>query len=161
MDMSLGKLRELVMDREARRAVVHGVPKGRTWLSDWTELNILPVCSKSIKLWYHQPFNLHLFLVHSGLWQYQTLVVVDDLELWKVLERYFFIIPLNFGLSNVSFIFKLWLWILKEWRAILKISYQEYILWPCLLAIDVDFDHQTLIVSTKFLNYKVTFSSTF
>ena len=36
-DMSLSKLRELVMCREAWHAVVHGVTRSRTWLSDWTE----------------------------------------------------------------------------------------------------------------------------
>ena len=43
MDMSLSKLQELVMYREAWRAVIHEVTKRRTWLSDWTELN----CSMS------------------------------------------------------------------------------------------------------------------
>ena len=39
MDMSLGKLLDMVMDREAWHAAIHGVTKIRTWLRDWTELN--------------------------------------------------------------------------------------------------------------------------
>ena len=81
IDMDLGGLRALVMDREACFAVVHGVTKSRTWLSNWTELSYLILCcplliqhsilqSKGLSsiffsttVWKHQ-----LFGTQSSLW---------------------------------------------------------------------------------------------
>ena len=51
MDVSLSELQELVIDREAWRAVIHGVAKSRTRLSNWPELNWKLGDIYNLKLW--------------------------------------------------------------------------------------------------------------
>ena len=66
MGMSLSQLWDLMMDREAWRATIHGVTKSQTWLSDWTELNWSlnrgsPVVQwERIQLWCWSPRNCRL-----------------------------------------------------------------------------------------------------
>jgi len=57
MDVSLSELRELVMDREAWRAAIHGVAKSRTWLSNWTELAELNIPALTSKFYFPQSFS--------------------------------------------------------------------------------------------------------
>jgi len=65
MDTSLSELRELVMDREAWRAGIHGDANSQTWLSDWTELN-----------W---TFSKHLSVLYSPfLWLYEIIKCLHD-----------------------------------------------------------------------------------
>ena len=77
MAVSLSELREVVMDREAWHAAIHGVAKSRTWLSGWIELNWTEYCiiyyyfihafEKHCEAWKSVVTNTHLYIyLYSG-----------------------------------------------------------------------------------------------
>jgi len=142
MDVSLSELRELVMDREAWRAVIHGVSKSRTRLSDWTEVNWIFHCIYMYWIFFiHSSVNGHLgcfrvlpfvnsAAINTGVCPFRSFFLCympssGIAELWWLCAIY----------SNVCdfifyFIWKSWmknLNMLSTWTPILKFSLTLYI----------------------------------
>ena len=63
MDLSLGKLLELLMDREARHAVLHGVPKSQAQLRDWTELILSEKLPELVNSHCMLSYDLNLYIL--------------------------------------------------------------------------------------------------
>ena len=94
MDMSLGELQELVMDREAWRSVIHGVAKSRTRLSHWSDLIALFIIdwlffisSRSLLNFYCIFWNLVFrlficnFILFSKFWIILTIIILNSFSL--------------------------------------------------------------------------------
>ena len=114
MDMSLSELQELVMDREAWRAAVHGVAKNLTQLSDWTELIRVYVLSSDL--------FLIKYVAHIFSWSIACVYFVFDLSS----DTDF----LNFNaLKSINYFFRI---VILKMSFLLTFSFKSFIAFFCL-----------------------------
>ena len=106
-DMNLSELQELVMDREAWHAAIHGVTKSQTWLSDWTELNTVKgfgILNKAeidvfleLSCFFNDPADVGNLISGSSAFQ----LALTLLKIWKFVVH----ILLKPGLQNFEHYF--------------------------------------------------------
>ena len=105
LDVSLSELWELVMDREAWHAVIHGVTKSRTRLSDWTELNL-----SSIYIWGVMGIWIYIYFFFWNLQLHWVKLIQNSYLLyttWRVWHVHTSVIPFTkIKVLNVSIAFK-------------------------------------------------------
>ena len=103
MDMSLSKLRETEMDREAWHAAVQGVAQSRTCLSDWTTAAIVPKLHLFLSL--HKVAVVRFQRINSWPSMFPTYpisLVSDLLQLFIILNNTFILSTLKYSLVNVA-----------------------------------------------------------